>query len=218
MKLLNNLSVNLVPYTYLLILHPDESVREKILEQKKLFAEKLECPSCLHSKPHITLLKFTQYNSLETRIVKRISNFAQTISPFSISLNGFGSFPSHTIYFNVQTKNEIISLVKNLRELHLPLKMDKDNKPHFITEPHITLARKLLPYQYEKGWLEWSNQNFTARFPASEMILLKRRNITSNFQLVKTFSFAGKKEQVQQGSLFSPLNPPKGEFLNHKND
>lgn len=203
MKIFDALSVHPVPYTYLLILHPDESVRDKIMEHKKSFSEKLECPSCLYSRPHVTLVKFTQYNSLEARIVKRIAAFAQTISPFSISLNGFGSFPSHTIYFNVQTKNDIIDLVKSLRDLHLPLKLDKDNKPHFITEPHITLARKLLPWQYEKGWLEWSRLNSSARFISNEMILLKRRDNVSNYQTVGTFSFLGKKEEVKQSSLFN---------------
>lgn len=203
MKIFDNLSVHLVPYTYLLILHPDESVREKIMEQKKTFSQKLECPSCLYSRPHITLVKFTQYNSLEPRIVKKIVSLAQTISPFSISLNGFGSFPSHTIFFNIQTKNEIVSLVKNLREMHLPLKLDKDNKPHFITEPHLTLARKLLPWQYEKGWLEWSHINFSAKFMSNEMILLKRRDNVSNYQTVGTYSFLGKKEEVKQSSLFN---------------
>lgn len=202
MKILNEHFLNAAPYTYLLILHPDESVKEKIMEQKKLFSEKLECPSCLYSRPHITLIKFAQHTTMESRIVKRISNFAQTISPFSISLNNFGSFPSHTIYFNIQTKNQIIQLVKDMRDLHLPLKLDKDNKPHFITEPHITLARNLLPRQYEKGWLEWSNQNFSAKFMANEMTLLKRKDTTSKYQLAGTFTFAGKKEQVQQGSLF----------------
>lgn len=201
MKIFDSLSVHPVPYTYLLILHPDESVRDKIMEHKKSFAEKLECPSCLYSKPHITLVKFTQYNSLEARIVKRIASFAQTISPFGVCLNGFGGFPSHTIYFNVQTKNDIVGLAKDLRELHLPLKLDKDNKPHFITEPHITLARKLLPWQYEKGWLQWSGQHFTAKFTTSEMILLKRRDNVSNYQTVGTFSFLGKKEQVRQAPL-----------------
>lgn len=202
MNIFNNLSVQPVAHTYLLILHPDQAVYEKIMEQKKLFADKLDCPSCQYSRPHITLIKFTQYDSLEQRITRRIELFAQTVSPFSISLNGFGSFPSHTIYFNVQTKNEIIGLTKNLRELHLPLKMDKDNKPHFITEPHLTLARKLLPWQYEKGWLEWSHLHFTAKFMAGEMILLKRKNNVSSYRQAGAFSFAGKKEQIRQASLF----------------
>lgn len=189
-------------YTYLLILHPDESVNEKIMEQKRMFAEKYECPSCLYSKPHLTLIKFFQVPAMEPLFLKRMANFASTINTFKIQLNSFGSFPTHTIYFNVQTKNEIIQLVKNLRGLHLPLKIDKDLKPHFITEPHITLARKLLPWQYEKGWLEWSHQDFSTGFMANEMVLLKRTDEKSKYQIAGNFFFEGRPQSVQQVLLF----------------
>jgi 2'-5' RNA ligase len=189
-------------YTYLLILHPDESVNEKIMEQKKYFAKKYECPSCLYSKPHITLIKFFHLAAIESLCIRRINNFARGITPFPVQLNGFGSFPSHTIYFSVQTKNEIIDLVKSLRGLHLPLKIDKDFQPHFITEPHITLARKLLPRQFEQGWLQWHQQDFLAKFMVTEMTLLKRRDMKSKYQIVSNFCFEGKPEQVQQTLLF----------------
>ncbi|HEU0226956.1 MAG TPA: 2'-5' RNA ligase family protein [Arachidicoccus soli] len=190
------------PYTYLLILHPDESVNGKIMEQKKAFAEKNECPSCVYSKPHITLIKFFQATTMESLLVRRICNYAQSVSSFNIRINGFGSFPSHTIYIKVQTKNEIIQLVKNLRELQLPLKFDKDHKPHFITEPHITIARKLLPWQYEKGWLEWSHLDFSASFMTNDMVLLKRKDERSKYQIVAYFPFEGKRQTIQQTFMF----------------
>ncbi len=55
------------------------------------------------------------------------------------------------------------------------MKIDKDNKPYFITEPHLTIARKLLPWQYEKGWLEYQHRNFHGRFIADHALLLKRK-------------------------------------------
>ena len=44
--------------------------------------------------------------------------------------------------------------------------LNKDNKPHFMNDPHLTVARKLLPWQYEKGWLDYSHRHFTGRFIA----------------------------------------------------
>jgi 2'-5' RNA ligase len=190
-------------YEYLLILSPDESVWEKIMEQKKQFAEKYDCPSCLYAEPHITLVKFTQYTAYESRVLQRIRHYANTLSPIDIALNGFGCFPTHTIYINVTTKNEIIETVKGMRHFQPVLKPDKDHKPHFITEPHITLARKLQAWQYEKGWLEWQHNHFSAKFSVNKMTLLKRKNESNGYKVVETFSFMGKKEKVRQGMLFA---------------
>ncbi len=60
------------------------------------------------------------------------------------------------------------------KETQRLMKLNDENKPHFILEPYITIARKLQPWQYEKGWLEYSNRNFTGRFIADGMLLLKR--------------------------------------------
>ncbi len=80
---------------------------------------------------------------------------------FKLELKDYGSFPSHTIYINVLSKIPVQTLVKDIRsETQRLMKLDDDNKPHFITEPHLTIARKLLPWQYEKGWLEYSNRQF----------------------------------------------------------
>ena len=188
---------------YLLILSPDESVWEKVMEEKKQFAEKYECSSCLYAKPHITLVKFTQYPVFEPRILQKMRQYAHTLTPIDISLNGFGSFPSHTIYINITTKNEIIETVKGMRDFQSVLKMDKDHKPHFITEPHITLARKLQVWQYEKGWLEWQQRHFSAKFRVNKMTLLKRRSESNGYRVVEGFPFMEKRTTIHQGLLFA---------------
>ena len=110
--------------------------------------------------------------------------YARTLSPFKIELKDFGSFPSHTIYINIVSKVPDHDIVKTLRQ-HAQkfMKMDKDNKPHFITEPHLTIARKLQPWQYEKGWLEYEHANFHGRFIADHALLVKKKtrmNITNS--------------------------------------
>ena len=82
------------------------------------------------------------------------------------------------------------------------MKLNDDNKPHFILEPHITIARKLQPWQYEKGWLEYSNKNFTGRFIADSMILLKRPVGEMKYQVVQRFEFQNLPVTTKQGELF----------------
>lgn len=72
-------------------------------------------------------------------------------------------------------------------------------------EPHFTIARKLQPWQYEKGWLEYEHKNFTASFIAREMVLLKREMGTMKYRKVAAFQFAEQPVVMQQGSLFMSL-------------
>lgn len=186
---------------YLLVLHPHEELWNKITEIKKEFAEKFDSPAAQWGKPHITLLKFSQLQLMEERIVNRFKMIAMAMPPFKVELKDFGSFPSHTIYINVDTKLAIQMLVKSLKPAQRLLKT-KDQKAHFIEEAHITVARKLLPWQYEKGWLEYNNRHFTGRFIAKDMLLLRRPEGHKSYQPLMKFEFMNMPVVTTQGALF----------------
>jgi 2'-5' RNA ligase len=121
---------------------------------------------------------------------------------FKVELKDFGSFPSHTIYINVTTKEPVRNLVKQMRPFQQLMKLNNDNKPHFIDEPHLTIARKLLPWQYEKGWLEYSHKHFTGRFIADSMLLLRRQVGDKPYQILQRFEFMNLPVNTKQGDLF----------------
>jgi len=188
---------------YLLVLEPHEALRATIMALKQSFAERYEYPSAVHSKPHITLLRFMQFNMLESRIVQRLDTLIKENPSFVVELENFGSFPTHTIYIEVKTKTQITELVRSLRPVQRLLKFDAEHKPHFITEPHLTVARKLLPWQYEKGWLEFSNSHFSGRFMAQHVLLLRKEAGTKKYELVKRFELLNvKRVEPKQASLF----------------
>jgi len=123
-------------------------------------------------------------------------------------LKDFGSFPSHTIYIAITSKVPVQGLVKQIRsEVQRLMKLNEDNKPHFIMQPHLTIARKLKPWQYEKGWLEYSQKHFAGRFIADSMVLLKRPvgdpgNNREKYQVVERFTFQNLPVATRQGQLF----------------
>lgn len=191
-------------YEYLLVLNPHEELREKILHVKKEFYDVYKNQTALWGKPHITLVNFLQYEMMEERITNRLKTIAMGFSPFKVELKDYGSFPSHTIYINVTSKVPIQTLVKEIRsESQRLMKLNDDNKPHFIMEPHMTIARKLQPWQYEKGWLEYSNKHFSGRFIADAMLLLKRRVGDKAYQVVDRLAFQNLPVNTKQGELFS---------------
>jgi 2'-5' RNA ligase len=188
---------------YLLLIEPRKDLSDAITQIKKAFYDQYKAPEALKGKPHLTLVNYTQYTSFESRIVQKLHTLSMQFSPISIDLQDYGSFPSHTIFINVVSRSVIQNLVKNIRT-HLQglMKLDKDNKPHFIMEPHITIARRLKPWQYEQGWLAYSHQHFSGRFIASSMILLKRATPDQKYELVKRFEFQGLQVGASQAMLF----------------
>lgn len=195
-------------YEYLLVLSPHEELWKRIMKVKEQFAEEYKSDHARWGKPHITLVNFVQHTMMEERIINGLRKVAMGFPPFKVELKDYGSFPSHTIYINVTSKLPVQGLVKEIRASSQRLmKLNDDHKPHFILEPHLTIARKLKPWQYEKGWLEYSNKHFTGRFIAEGMTLLKRpfgefEGQRPKYQVAARFEFQNLPVATKQGELF----------------
>ena len=190
-------------FEYLLVLNPHEELRNKIMKVRQEFNEEYKVTTALGGKPNMILANFLQYEMMEERLINRLKVVAMGFHPIKVELRDFASFPSHTIYINVVSKVPVQTLVKEIRhETQRLMKLNDDNKPHFILEPHLTIARKLQPWQYEKGWLEYSNKNFTGRFIADGMLLLKRPLDEKKYQVVQRLEFQNLPVMTKQGELF----------------
>lgn len=187
---------------YLLVLSPHEELWNKIIKIKREFHDTYDAPTALWAKPHITLVNFVQFEMMEERIVNRLKTIAMGYTPFKVELKDYGSFPSHTIFINIESKQQVQNLARELRPAQQLMTLNKENKPHFLDNPNITIARKLLPWQYEKGWLEYSHRHFTGRFIADGMLLIKRKVGDKAFQIVQRFEFMNLPITTKQGALF----------------
>jgi len=187
---------------YLLVIAPHRELWNRIKEIKEEFAQKYQSTNARWSKPHITLASFTQLEMMEERILNRLRAVAMGYHPFKVELKDFGTFPSHSIFLNVATKEPIRNLVRQIKPWQKLLKLDNDHKPYFPDEPNIPIARKLVPWQYEKGWLEYSHRHFTGRFIADTMILLKRGVGERNYQVVERMALQNLPVETRQGVLF----------------
>ena len=187
---------------YLLVISPNEELRNRINTIRKTFNEKYRPAMPLTGKPHMALVHFVTWSMMEEKLVSRFQHIAMGITPFRIELKDYASFPSHTIYINVGTKTPVQNLVKELKQAQKLMKADPDHDPHFIAEPFIPVARKLVPWQYEKGWLEYSHLHFSAKIIADGMLLLKRPLGDKAYQVVQRFEFMNMPVTTRQGELF----------------
>lgn len=188
---------------YLLVLNPPEELWQKIMKIKNEFADKYKNEIARHTKPHITLINWVSMELMEERMMQRLQAIAMGITPFKVELKDYASFPTHTIYINVTSKVPIQSLVKEMKQVQRLMTLNRENKPHFIETPYLSICRKLKPWQYEEGWLEFSHRQFTGRFIAESMLLLKRpAGQKTKFQIAKRFEFQNLPVTTRQGSLF----------------
>lgn len=207
MQFVNSFMPGYEVHEYLLILQPHEELRNRIHILKKEFAGKYKAPLAEVIKPYVPLVHFATWAMAEEKLLSRLQIIAMGITPFKIELKDFGSFPTHTIHINLITKLPVKALMKELKDAQRLMKLNNDNKPHFIEEPHITICSKLKPWQYEAGWLEYSHRRFTGRFIADSMLLLKRPVGTKAYGIVKRFAFQNLPVATRQGDLFGPLSP-----------
>lgn len=185
---------------YLLVIQPHADLYDKIMACKNEFAEKYNAAAAAFGKPHITLLRFKQVLMAEEKIIRHISAIAGACPPMKIELDNFGSFPTHTIYLNIKGKQPIRYVVRELKSVQRLVKGSE--KPHFITEPHLTVARGLQPKQYEQAWKEYEHLPFSGMFIADHLLLLKRAPGMRSYQQAARFELLNKSTTATQGALF----------------
>lgn len=201
---------------YLLVLQPHEALRQRIKKIREAFADTYKADSARWGRSGLVLAHFVQYQMMEERLFNNLRQVAMGYPPFKVEIKDFGSFPSHTIYMQVSSRLPVQQLIKRIRSESQRLMAPKaisgqaETKPHFMQEPHITIATRLKPWQYEKAWLEYSHKHFTGRFVADRMLLLKREMDESNkghrqYRTVNIFEFENMPVVTKQGELFGSV-------------
>lgn len=186
---------------YKLVIVPHEDLGKKIAKVKAEFAEKYEASTAVIASTQIVLATFSQLHMMEERVINRLKIIGMALPAFKVELKDFGSFPTHTIYINVETKTALQLVVKHLKTAQALLKT-KEEKPHFMNDFFISVARKLLPWQYEKSWAEYDKKQFTGRFIASSMLLMRRYQGEQSYKPIGNFQFMNMPVLTTQATLF----------------
>ena len=202
---LNNIMPGYKINEYLLVLNPHEELRHKIHKVQEKFALDYQNATALNIMPNIPLVKFVQYEMMESKFMQKINTLAMGFKPIKVELKDYGSFPSHTIFIHVSNGTAITNMVKEIRKDSGRLfKLNEENKPYFFNEPYIPIGRKLLQWQYEKAWNDYSHRHFTGKFIADSMLLLKRPIGEKKYRILPRIEFKNLYiPQISQGNLFA---------------
>ena len=187
---------------YRLIIPLSEALQETIMKMRRELHDKYKVPLPFELKPSLTILHCHAYEGMEAKLVERIQQVASRNEAFKVELQNFAAYPSHTIYIHVATRSPFNELVKQLKTVK-SLTRIPDHDPHFINEPHLIMAQKLKPFQFIRMWMDCEHTQFTGKFMATHLLLMKRSVVNDRYEAIRQFDFASLALCVKQGTLFS---------------
>ena len=175
-------------YEYLLVANPDAGVNSKIMQEKQFFYEEYKQKIAVKTMPHITVANYLAKEEMEetiSRYLQRICNHQQS---FNVSLNNYSGFPPHTIYLRVQNAHPFKQLAKELKPVSDYVSSCSCPPVRLITNPHVTIARRLPETVYIKALMDFGQRSFYETFTVNELVLLRRANQFDTCKMVNVFS------------------------------
>jgi 2'-5' RNA ligase len=175
---------------YLLVVNPEENIWRQVMEEKTNFFNSYRTAVAIKTKPHITIASFLAKEEMEETVLRWIHRIVSAKKIFTVALNNYSGFPNaNTIYLRVQDHLPFKQLAKELKVIDELVKSNGLPKAHLISNPHMTIARRLEGPVYEKAMMEYSRKEFHAEFQVKELVLLKRTHQFDQCNHVSVFRF-----------------------------
>lgn len=148
-------------YEYLLVVHPDSDVYEKIQLEKQCFYNEFKEKVAIKAKPHITVANFLARESMEETLIRWIQRICNLRERFTVTLNNYSGFPPHTIYLRIQNEQPFQQLAKELNVINTYVSSCSCPPMKFISKPHLSIARRLPEEIYFKALTQYAHKSFS---------------------------------------------------------
>lgn len=165
------------PPLYLTTLLPPAELAEREHAIKQEIAERYDTHVAITKPAHITLVP--PYYATDEQLEKLVplhANVAKQITPFDLTLDGFGCFEKNrTVFINVQPSEPLQYLYNLLKAGFIDLGQAKEKHFHAgPIKPHLTIAyRDLSPETFEAIWQAYQHEPFSATFPVTSIWIMK---------------------------------------------
>ena len=195
-------------YQYLLAINPPPLIRHEVEWLKKKFHRPFDHYQAVVSKPHLQLCSFLASGTKEPELIKKVTAVAARHTAFRLTVKNFNTISSHTIYLELLNTDDLLNVMADLKsELQLSPKESR-----FFSKSHLAIARGLDKEKFSKASAVFCEQEYTASFMASNMVLLKREASQqfAKYEEVKEFTFeaaGAKKKQHRHNRALADRNP-----------
>lgn len=159
-------------------IHTPKDVSEKVRFVQQVFADQFDSSRQLKIPVHITLIPpFRATEEEITEMKTNITRFSRLRNPFSIELDGFGTFEDRVFYIDVILNDHLNDLFKDLHQFLLEESGWVSGYKRTQFKPHVTLAnRDLSPENCQKARVYFKDRSFGEQFDCHSIILFKHVN------------------------------------------
>jgi len=178
-------------YEFLGVIEPDNYTSRLILTIKNNVTYRFGCGYAAGLKPHITVSNFLQSAYMEKKIFESFERTTAAMAPYKVHVNGFGHFETHTVFAKVTQESTAVMAEHMKKKSSAIIQTQIRQKPYFIKEPHLTIARGMTPEQFSLTWAMLKGSPLVSSFMAYEMTLLRRDVRGGKYEVIKKFPFTG---------------------------
>jgi hypothetical protein len=172
---------------YLLVVHPDGEVYNKVIAEKQIFYDEYRQKVSVKTKPYITVANFLAREEMEETLIRWIQRVSSQQKSFPVTLNNYSGFPPHTIYLRIQDHEPFNQLATQLQVIDSYIRSNGCPTVKFINRPHLSIARRLPEDVYERAMIDYSQKTFSESFTALELVLLRRSHQFDPCKVINIF-------------------------------
>ena len=181
---------------YSVVFMPDFQTIEAVKQMKLLLADKIGWFNSKNSLAHFTIFEFFEDDLQEDKFCSQLNRISSEINHFNMQCDAFDWFDNGAFYIkpNEVSSNKMTELMKQVLKESTQIKKTITN-----TNPHLSIARRLLPEKLEIAKQLFTNINL--EFAVTNLTLRKFDESLKQFTVYKEFPLLGKPKEIQ-GSLF----------------
>ena len=174
---------------YLLVAQPNQTLRDKIEQERQVFFQTYKQRATLHDSPDIQIANFMARESLEETMIRWIHRICRQYRSFAVTLNNYSGLPSHTVYIRVQDHATFKELSHQLTVIDQYLRSNGYPQAALKYRPQVPIATGLDIAVYDRAMFDYSQKTFHETFMIEELVLLKRDNPFDGCKQVNVFRF-----------------------------
>jgi hypothetical protein len=190
-------------YEYLLVAHPDSTVRQKIVAEKQNFLEQYGQKLPVKAEPHISIANFFAHEPMEETVVRYMHRIISSHESFDVALNNYSGYPPHSIHLRIQDAQPLKQIGKDLSIISHYIKTCSCPPVTFISNPNISIGRKIPEAVYLRAMMDYSQKTFHDSFTVNELVMLRRSSEYDDCKAVHVFRLQPKGDRALANTLFN---------------
>lgn len=160
---------------YRLIMLPQESMAQKILQLRRAAANYFPEAKVLMNRPYIGLADFMQYEMMEERLQYRLRCIAMEQQAFRLRIQGWELTAQQSLTLHLPDAEPIMQLVAQIRfEARRLMKLNDQVKPHFAQRPSLPIIHQIPEQLLGAVEKRYARKKIEGSLTADAMLLLKR--------------------------------------------